>query len=184
MTKLTDKKRLIEAKKYLESTMTDFNYEIVLCEAIGVPRDLYSWLIEQAEEKRNLEDRVKVCEEASEPISHRLAFLNRFLQQRNIGHWGKSVIDSAVNHIEELEGEIEGLLQALEDKEPYYSNLCLMLEKQNKRYREAREIINLRLSECEYSPSDYLNEYEGGVSDGLNLALNIFDKALEGTNDD
>ena len=41
--------RLEEAKKYLESTYTDSNYEIALCEHIGIPRELLEHLIQQAE---------------------------------------------------------------------------------------------------------------------------------------
>ena len=39
----------------------------------------------------------------------------------------------------QLNNEMEGLLQKIEDKEPYYSMKCLKLEQQNKRYREALE---------------------------------------------
>lgn len=39
----------------------------------------------------------------------------------------------------QLNNEMEGLLQKIEDKEPYYSMKCLKLEQQNKRYREVLE---------------------------------------------
>lgn len=39
----------------------------------------------------------------------------------------------------QLNNEMEGLLQKIEDKEPYYSLKCLKLEQQNKRYREVLE---------------------------------------------
>ena len=105
-----------------------------------------NWLIKQAE-------RVEVYELANEPISHKLANLNKFLQERNIGQWGESVIANVMNYVEKLEGEIEGLLQTLEDKEPYYSNLCLMLEKQNKRYEQALDFY-ARKYNYSYSPID------------------------------
>ena len=45
------KKRLEEMKGYLDSTFTDDNYEVALCELIGVPKEQLKWLIRFAEEK-------------------------------------------------------------------------------------------------------------------------------------
>lgn len=51
------------------------------------------------------------------------------------------------------------------------------LEKQNKRYREARRRIEERYDK-EYDIQ--ANEYMGGIADGLMVAMGIIDKALEG----
>lgn len=50
------------------------------------------------------------------------------------------------------------------------------LEKQNKRYREAREEIEF-LWDRTYKRN--ANEYAGGRLDGLDIAMNIIDEALE-----
>lgn len=47
--------KLEESKKYLKSTFTDDNYEIVLCEDIGIPRELLTWLIKEAEKVGKIE---------------------------------------------------------------------------------------------------------------------------------
>ena len=149
------------SKERLERIKERVNYH-------GHLDDDIEWLIGQAE-------RVEICELANKPISHKLANLNIFLQERNIGRWGESVIDNVVNHVEKLEGEIEGLLQTLEDREPYYSNLCLLLEKQNKRYKQALEFY---ADERNYKERDFGIIVQPAIQEGDRG--NTARKALEG----
>ena len=67
---------------------------------------------------------------------------------------------------------INNLEMAFDDLDSDYIDLV----KQNKRYREAREIIDQVYKES-YVRNAY--GYEDGFSDGLDTAINIIDEALE-----
>src|SRR5690625_2610506 len=59
-----------------------------------------------------------------------------------------------------------------------YSESYFDLEQQNKRYREAREIIEQVYTE-NYVRNANAYGYEDGYLDGLDTAIDIIDKALE-----
>ena len=80
--------------------------------------------------------------------------------------------DLLVYAIEQIER-----VQELEDKLARIRFINNDYDKQNKRYREAREII-----EQEYKEHNVgvVYGYEDGYLDGLDTAMDIIDKALEG----
>ena|SRR5690625_1336150 len=98
------------------------------------------------------------------------------------GHWGKTYTlnEEDYNHlieqaelVQELEEDNENLqiLSNINRKEH------MRIHEQNKRYREAREIIEQVYKE-NYVRNAY--GYEDGYLDGLDTAIDIIDKALEG----
>jgi len=65
-------------------------------------------------------------------------------------------------------------IKSIEDNKQYVSELL----EQNKRYREAREIIEQVYKE-NYVRNANTYGYEDGYLDGLDTAIGIIDKALE-----
>src|SRR5699024_5170 len=108
--------------------------------------------------------------------------LVKFRQHLALGYVNMDILNQA-HEIHELVMEQAERAQDLEkaNKENYwiasdFKFENLKLEQQNKRYREAREIIEQVYKES-YVRNAY--GYEDGFLDGLDTAINIIDEALE-----
>ncbi|WP_121615234.1 hypothetical protein [Virgibacillus halodenitrificans] len=130
---MSDRERLEGLKVYLENTFTNDNYEITLCETIGVPRKEYEWLIQQAEEKQNLEARVKELESA--------ALFTHNMQADRIKELEKAQQNTSklnlLNRIDNIRSKVSSL------------------EEQNKRYKQClEEVLEEAYVEAGLNPFD------------------------------
>lgn len=108
-------------------------------------------------------------------------------------HWDKvhpevqEVLDYFIEQterVEELEGREQKLIEINQHELKYRAEVetqNIELEQQNKRYREAREIIE-QIYKDNYVRNAY--GYEDGYLDGLDTAMNAIDEALEGESDE
>jgi|SRR5690625_615548 len=87
------KEWLEEAKCWLGSTFTNSNYEIVLAEDIGIPRELLKRLIEQAERVVELEQLIEYCNSELVDINYDLT-----MKEKQNNEYQES-IKLALNHI-------------------------------------------------------------------------------------
>src|SRR5690625_129137 len=156
------KERLEEIKKRtLISTSTFGDIEVIHIEYHD-----YDWLIEQAERVQELKrfsiskDELKEVLNSNENIGE----LYQFVEDEH------SIRDVFAIIVKEM-GYLAGALGE-------YSESYFDLEQQNKRYREAREIIEQVYKE-NYVRNANTYGYEDGYLDGLDTAIGIIDKALE-----
>lgn len=88
--------------------------------------------------------------------------------------------DEDIKYINELEKRVQELEEQNQGLHIMYDVRLAKfdkLEKQNKRYREGREILD-QVYKDSYVRNSY--GYEDGYLDGLDTAMSIIDEALEG----
>jgi|SRR5690625_2346508 len=134
MTRLEEikEKSKIKKSKYPHINLNDKPGEVEAEykeEVTGLSEGDFEWVIEQA----------RLYQSTNEYLSPKLAKLNEFVQKRNAGEWGGSVIDGVMEYVEELEEEIEtweigfGMLDRIKE---YFEEKSRDLERENQRLKK------------------------------------------------